>query len=120
MLGVAEEEQGLAYFGFGNYQASRDELKLVAVDSGNGCVAPTPETIADGSYAPLSRPLYIYVTAEDLSRPEVQEFLRFYLAEAEQIAIDVGYVPAPAQTYVDDQAKLEQAIAGTLPPDGPQ
>ncbi len=120
VLGVAEEEDGLAYFGFGNYQVSRDELKLVAVDSGSGCVAPSLETIADGSYAPLSRPLYIYVTAEDLSRPEVQEFLRFYLGNAEAIATDAGYVPAPDQDYADDQLKLEAAISGKLPPDGPQ
>jgi phosphate transport system substrate-binding protein len=120
VLGVAEEENGLAYFGFGNYQASQDELKPVAVDSGNGCVAPSPETIANGRYAPLSRPLYIYVTARDLSRPEVQEFLRFYLANAALITADVGYVPAPDQAYADDQQKLEHAIAGSLPPDGPK
>jgi phosphate transport system substrate-binding protein len=119
VLGVAEDEDGLAYFGFGNYVTSQDELKPVAIDAGAGCVAPSPETIADGSYAPLSRPLFVYVTADDLDRIEVQEFLRFYVANAPRIVTDAGYVPSPAHAYIEDQQKLEAAIAGTLPPDGP-
>lgn len=117
--GVEDRRDSLGYFGYAYYQDEGEELKAVAVDAGRGCVTPSPTTIADGSYRPLSRPLYVYVKAESLERAEVQEFLRFYLASAGEIATDVGYVPLPAEDYAAQQAKLEQAIGGTLPPDAP-
>jgi phosphate transport system substrate-binding protein len=119
VLGVADHPDGLGYFGFAYYEENHDDLKLVAVDNGDGCIQPSPVTIADGTYAPLSRPLYVYVKVESLARPEIQEFVRFYLANAQQIAVEVGYVAAPAAIYVEDQAKIEGAIAGMTPPDGP-
>ncbi len=119
VLGVADHRDGLGYFGFAYYEENQDDLKLLAVDGGNGCVQPSPATIADGTYQPLSRPLYVYVKVESFARPEVQEFVRFYLANAQQIAVDVGYVAAPATVYVEDQTKIEGALAGTTPPDGP-
>lgn len=117
--GVAGDENALGFFGLAYYEQNQDRLKLVAVDGGNGCVAPSEETVRDLSYAPLSRPLYIYVKAESLTRPEVQEFMRFYLANAGDLAADVGYLASPGEIYVQDQAKLEAAIAGTGTPDGP-
>lgn len=120
VFGVADEEQGLAYFGYAYYEQNRDELKAVAIDSGNGCIVPSPETIADGTYAPLSRPLFIYVSSRDLGRLEVQEFLRYYLANGAQLAVDVGYVAAPTDAYSADLLKLEAAIAGNVAPDGPK
>lgn len=119
VLGVAEDEHGLAYFGFGNYLVSQDELRAVPIDSGAGCVAPTPESIADGSYGPLARPLYIYVDAAELGRPELQAFVRFFLTDAAQIVTDAGYVPAPAAVYEADLMELDAAIAGDLAPHGP-
>jgi phosphate transport system substrate-binding protein len=119
VIGVSGDRNALGYFGLAYYENNADALKLVGVDSGNGCVSPTPETVGDGSYAPLSRPLYIYVNAASLERPEVQEFMRFYLAEAAVLAADVGYVASPGETYVQDQQKLESAIAGEAAPDGP-
>ena len=94
-----------------------DRLKLVAVDGGNGCVEPTAETVQDLSYAPLSRPLFLYVNAESITRPEVQEFLKFYIASAGEIAPDVGYVASPDEVYVEDQAALQAAIDGDGTPD---
>jgi phosphate transport system substrate-binding protein len=117
--GVAGDSNALGFFGFAYYEQNQDRLKLVGVDSGSGCVEPSTESIRDGSYAPLSRPLYVYVKAESLTRPEVQEFMRFYLANAPALAEDVGYVDSPIDTYVSDQAKLEAEIAGTGTPDGP-
>lgn len=117
--GVEDREQSLGYFGYAYYLDEGEELTAVAVDAGQGCVSPSAETIADGSYAPLSRPLYVYVSAGSLQRPEVQEFLRFYLASAGEIAATVGYVPLPAADYAAQQARLEQAIGGALPPDAP-
>ena len=69
--GVAGDEDALGYFGFAYYEQNADELGLVAVDSGSGCVTPSRETILDGTYAPLSRPLYVYVRTDALARPEV-------------------------------------------------
>jgi phosphate transport system substrate-binding protein len=117
--GVAGDENALGYFGLAYYLANQDRLKLVAVDGGNGCVAPNKDTVRDGTYAPLSRPLFVYVKAESLTRPEVQEFMRFYLANAIVLADDVGYVDSPTDVYTADQEKLEAAIAGTGQPDGP-
>ncbi len=115
--GVAGDQYALGYFGLAYYENNADVLNLVAVDGGNGCVTPTAETVGDGTYSPLSRPLFIYVNAESLTRPEVQEFMRFYLAEAYWLAGDVGYVAAPTQTYIEYQASLEAAIAGEGTPD---
>ncbi|MDF3017200.1 MAG: phosphate transporter substrate-binding protein, partial [Thermomicrobiales bacterium] len=95
-----------------------DTLNAVAVDAGDGnCVAPSPETVQDGTYAPLSRPLYVYVKDESLQRPEVQEFTRFYLSEAPALAAEVGYVASPEETYAEDVASFEAAISGTGTPD---
>jgi phosphate transport system substrate-binding protein len=117
--GVAGDANALGYFGLAYYENNADALKLVAIDGGNGCVAPSPETVGDGTYTPLSRPLFVYVNAESLTRPEVQEFMRFYLANASFLSADVGYVSSPASVYLEDQIRLEAAIAGTASPDGP-
>jgi phosphate transport system substrate-binding protein len=117
--GVAGDENALGYFGFAYYVTNQDRLKLVAVDSGAGCVLPSKDTVRDGTYAPLSRPLYVYVKADSLTRPEVQEFMRYYLANAVVLVDDVGYVDSPLETYTSDQEKLEAAIGGSAEPDGP-
>jgi phosphate transport system substrate-binding protein len=117
--GVAGDQNALGFFGLAYYEQNQDRLKLVEVDGGNGCVAPSTETVQDLSYTPLSRPLFVYVKADSLTRPEVQEFMRFTLANASQYLEEVGYVDSPVETYIEDQAKLEAAIAGTGTPDGP-
>jgi phosphate transport system substrate-binding protein len=73
--------------------------------------------VQDGTYAPLSRPLFVYVKAESLTRPEVQEFVRFYLGQAPTLAAEVGYVASPDAAYAEDTESLEAAIAGTGTPD---
>jgi phosphate transport system substrate-binding protein len=114
--GVAGDENALGYFGLAYYEQNADRLKLVGVDGGNGCVEPTAETVRDLSYAPLSRPLYVYVNAESLRRPEIQEFMKFYIASARELVADVGYVPSPDDVYAGDQAELQGAIDGTATP----
>jgi phosphate transport system substrate-binding protein len=76
--------------------------------------------VRDLSYSPLSRPLFLYVNAESIQRPEVQEFLKFYIGTAGEIVADVGYVASPDQVYADDQASLQAAIDGTGTPDSAQ
>ncbi len=117
--GVAGDSNALGFFGLAYFEQNQDRLKLVAVDGGNGCVSPSPETVQDLTYIPLSRPLFVYVNAESLTRPEVQEFMRFYIANTAELSPEVGYVASPIDVYVADQASLEAAIAGTGTPDGP-
>jgi phosphate transport system substrate-binding protein len=117
--GVAGDKNALGFFGFSYYEQNQDRLKLVEVDSGSGCVAPSVETVQDLSYSPLSRPLFLYVNSASLARPEVQEFLRYAIAEVGPLLPEVGFIGSPSQIYADDQAKLEAAIGGSVAPDGP-
>jgi phosphate transport system substrate-binding protein len=81
-------------------------------------VAPTLESISDGSYAPLGRTLFIYVSANDLlNRPEVAEFVKFYVATADEIAPSVGYIPLPGADEFAQQQKLNGALDGSVAPD---
>lgn len=104
--GVAGDEGALGFFGFAYYEASASQLKLVPVDGGTGPISPSMQTISDGSYSPLSRPLFIYVNKASAARPEVRAFVDFYLDTAATIAADVGYVPLPADMYAADKAAL--------------
>lgn len=76
------------------------------MDSGAGPVLPAFDTIQDGSYAPLSRPIFIYVKTSSLERPEVVEFVNFYLSIASEIVPDVGYVALPAADYEAELARI--------------
>ncbi len=102
--GISGDRNALGYFGFAYYAANADKLKLVAVDSGNGCVTPSLATIAEGSYSPLSRPLFIYVNRSSLERPEVKDFVRFYMVHGRDLTADVGYVPLSQQAYQNNLA----------------
>jgi len=109
---VSGQTGGLGYFGYTYYEENSDTLKALEVDGGEGCVAPSVETARDGTYAPLSRPLFIYVKNESLQRPEVQGFLRYYFENITQVAEEARFIPLPdedTQTIVDD---LETAIGG--------
>ena len=117
--GVAGDKNALGFFGYSYYEENQDKLKIVQIDNGAGCIAPSVETVQDLTYAPLSRPLYVYVNAASLARPEVQEFLRYSIAEVGPLLPEVGFIGSPSQVYADDQAKLEGAIAGSAGPDGP-
>jgi len=104
--GVAGDKNSLGYFGYAYYAENQDKLKLVQVDGGEGCVAPSPETIRTGQYKPLSRPLLIYVSRKSLERPEVQEFMRFYNENAAELVPQVGYVPMDAAAYQQNMTQL--------------
>jgi len=104
--GIAGDDTGLAYFGFAYYEGNQDKLKLVGVDNGEGCVLPSRETILDGSYAPLSRPLFVYVATEALAQPEVAEFMRFFLTDGVPLIAEVGYVEVPDDVYREGLALI--------------
>lgn len=98
--GVENNKNALGYFGFAYYTAHKDKLRAVPIDNGKGKqVLPSLEAVIDGSYQPLSRPLFIYVRDTAAQRPEVQEFIKFYLSEGADLAKEVGYVPLPPAAY---------------------
>jgi phosphate transport system substrate-binding protein len=107
---VAADPYALGYFGFAYYAETQDRLRAVAIDGGAGCVTPTLATIADRTYRPLSRPLFVYVRDSSLDRPEVREFMRFYLALAKEAVASVGYVPVEDAVYVSNQDALERRL----------
>jgi phosphate transport system substrate-binding protein len=100
--GVAGDKSSLGYFGYAFYIENKSRLKPVAIDGGNGCVAPTHESIENGDYTPLSRPLFIYVNVGRLAEPAMAEFLRFYMETAAELATEVGYVPVSEGTYLQN------------------
>ena len=93
--GIARDKLALGYFGLAYYETNKDKLKLVAIDNGSGAVLPSITTVQDGTYQPLSRPLFIYVNIKALSRPEVVLFIEYCLNNANKLAAEVGYVPLP-------------------------
>ena len=119
--GVSGTEGGLGYFGYAYYESSQDRLNAVSVTATGdpaGCIAPTADTIRSQEYAPLSRPLYVYVKASSLAdNPALQEFMRYYIADASEIAKSTGAVDAPAADLLASQDKLEAAISGEGTPD---
>ncbi len=116
--GVAGSPYALGYFGFSYYEQNQGTLKAVSVDAGDGPVEPTMDTIADGSYSPLGRTLYIFVNAEALqTRPEVQEFVKFYAATANELAPSVGYIALPEADERATVDKVAGAIDGSVAPD---
>lgn len=99
--GVAGDKYGLGFFGFAYYEENSEKLALAGVDAGNGPVFPSAETIRDGTYTPLSRPLLVYVNSSSLKNPAVVDFINFYLQEAGDLSKDVGYFPLPAEEYAN-------------------
>ncbi len=91
--GVSGEAGGLGYFGFSYYEQNQDKLGLVSIDAGDGCITPSAETIADGSYKPLSRPLYMYPSDKALKRPEVKAFVDYVVENYQAIAEASQIVP---------------------------
>jgi phosphate transport system substrate-binding protein len=109
--GVQGSEGGLGYFGLSYYLENEGALKALEIENESGeCVAPSAETAQAGDYNPLARPLFVYVKNESLARPEVQEFMRFYLANVEDIATDALFIPPPAEIKSESESTLEAAI----------
>ncbi|MFT6844146.1 MAG: phosphate transport system substrate-binding protein [Flavobacteriales bacterium] len=105
--GVAGDKFGLGFFGLAYFQENKEKLALVAVDAGNGPVSPTLETVKNGRYSPLSRPLFIYVNSASVKRTDVVEFVNFYLANAADLSKEVGYIPLPSEAYAAEQLKFK-------------
>jgi phosphate transport system substrate-binding protein len=109
--GVGGEEGGLGYFGFTYYEENQDTLRAVEVDAGDGCVAPSAEAAQDGTYKPLSRPLFVYAKKESLSKPEVAAFAAYLVDNATSIAEEAQYVPLTDEQVQEARTKLDEASA---------
>jgi phosphate transport system substrate-binding protein len=113
VTGVSGDKGGLGYFGFSYYEGAADKLNLVGVDDGSGsCVKPSVEAIQDGSYKPLSRPLFMYPSAKAMKRPEVKAFMEFVVAQAPAIAQAAKIVPLTSAQTTTAKDELSKAEAG--------
>lgn len=113
--GVATDASAISFFGYSYYVENQDTLKLVEIDGGQGCVAPSLEAIADGSYQPLSRPQFIYVKQSALDNPVVSAFVAFYLsAENAYLIEDVGYIRLPETLTEQVKSRYEAGKVGTV------
>jgi phosphate transport system substrate-binding protein len=107
VTGVAGERGALGYFGLSYFESNRGKLKGVEIDGGDGCVAPTSDTVQDGTYKPLSRPLFVYVKSSALERLEVDAFLQFMLDDNERIAKASLFVPLTDDQLAKSRSQLE-------------
>ncbi len=112
--GVASDKGGLGYFGYAYYAENKDKLKLIAVDGGEGPVKPSETTIIDGTYKPLSRPLFIYVNLASTERPEVAAFVKYYVENAADLAKEAQYVAASAETRANNLELLQELIENVM------
>ena len=107
--GISGDKYALGYFGYAFFIENQDKLKLVDIDSGDGCVAPSPETIKDGSYKPLARPLFIYVSVNSYtSKPQVKTFVDFYMDHGPKLTSEVGYISSESSVYAENKTMLEK------------
>ena len=117
--GISGDPNALGFFGIAYYEENADRLKLLRIDDGDpdngaGCITPSATTVGDGTYAPLSRALFIYVRPESSDQEIVREFVRFYLANAGLLSREVGYVPLLDEEYALALERFERRVTGTM------
>lgn len=115
VMGVRGDKSGLGYFGFSYYEANKDELKIIGITHDDQTVVPTLDTIRDGSYTPLSRPMFLYINAKLYEKKSVQTFMDYLLTNAETILQhpSVNYVPLSAEMYELSKGRLRDKITGS-------
>jgi phosphate transport system substrate-binding protein len=113
--GVATDVNALGYFGYAYYEENTKRLRAVPIVNAQGkAVLPSRKTVEDGSYNPLSRPIFIYVNSESLRRPEVREFVEFYQRQASKLIPPTGYIPLPARAYAANLDNIRRGKTGTV------
>ncbi len=111
---LAADPHGLGFFGYAYYVEYTGQLRAVAIDNGGGCVSPSQATIADGSYQPLARPIFLYVRADFLERPELRAFVAFYLANGPALVREARYIPLPERAYSLAARRVERRLTGSV------
>jgi phosphate transport system substrate-binding protein len=112
VTGVSGSPGGMGYFGFSFYQENSDKLKALEVDGGDGCVAPSEETVQDGSYTPLGRPLFIYPSAEALKDETVRAFIQYYVDNVNTVATQIGFIPMTDEQLSQSQDEVAKLGGG--------
>lgn len=112
--GVASDKNALGFFGYAYYVENQKKVKAVAVDGGKGPVLPSAKTVEDGTYQPLSRPIFIYVNIKSAERPEIRQFVDFYMKNAPALVKEVKFFPLPAQAYTTNLEHLDNKKVGTV------
>jgi phosphate transport system substrate-binding protein len=113
--GVARDMNALAYFGYAYYIENKDKLKAVPIVNDNGqAVLPSLEAVEKGTYSPLSRPIFIYVNAKSLDKPEVKEFVEYYMRNGAELTREVKYLPLPAKAYATAWEHVVKGKKGTV------
>ncbi len=113
--GVSRDTNALGFFGYAYYTENRDKLRAVPIVAKDGklAVAPTLETVINGTYQPLARPIFIYVNAAVMKKPEVREFVEYYNRHGEKLVKEVKYVPLPAKAYAYNLETMGKMRLGT-------
>lgn len=112
--GVSRDKGALGYFGYAYYAENRNKLKAVAVWNGKEYVLPSEKAVEEGTYQPLARPIFIYVNAKSLDKPEVKQFVEFYMKQGPQLVKEVKYVPLPAKVYEVNMKNVQSKRLGTV------
>lgn len=117
--GISTDPLALGFFGYAYYEENKGKLKVLGVDdekpdNGAGCVKPSVETVEQGTYQPLSRPLFIYVRKEAAAKPIVKAFVQSFMANAPTLVREVGYIPFPPEAYKLVLARFERGVTGSL------
>ena len=113
--GVSRDVNGLGYFGYAYYIENKDKLKAVPIVNEKGQpVEPSMEAVLKGTYTPLARPIFIYVNAKSLSKPEVKEFVEYYMKNGAKLAQEVKYVPLPDSAYKTALEHVQKGKKGTV------
>ena len=117
--GIATDTFALGFFGVAYYEENRDKLKLVAIDdqkdaNGKGPTLPTYDNVMNGTYQPLSRPLFVYVSKKSSGKSEVQKFIEFYMKNGKSLSKEVGYVALPDKAYELALRRFENRVTGSV------
>jgi phosphate transport system substrate-binding protein len=117
--GIANDVNALGFFGLAYYEENKSKLKLLGVDDGRpdngpGAIKPSMQTITDGTYQPLARPIFIYVAKKSMDRTEIADFINFYLANATKLVKEVGYIPLPDSAYALCRDRANQRVTGSI------
>ena len=116
MQGVQRDVNAIGYFGYAYYAENQAKLKAVPIieKAGKPGVLPSMNSVLDGSYQPLARPIFIYVNAKAFERPEVKKFVEYYLTHGSKLAKEVKYVPLPDRAYTLNKEHLAKGKKGTV------
>ncbi len=110
--GVTGDENAMGYFGYSYYVENQDSVKALEVDGGEGCVAPSPETVQSNEYTPLGRQVFIYPSQEALQQPEVEAFVEFYIQNIDTVVEKAGFIPLNEEQKQELEQKFEQLTSG--------